>query len=223
MPKPAGNVGRVELIADALLFDLDGTLVDSTAAVTRSWTTWAIEYGVTAAQFDAVQTHGRTSRAVVADLVPAGDVEAADARIRELELSDLAGVVALPGAAELLDRLDPARWAIVTSGTRPLATARIAAAGLPQPRVLVSADDVRHGKPDPEPYRSGAARLGVAPERCVVIEDAPAGLTAARAAGMASVAVVGTHRAEELKADLVLPDLAHLSVTGTDRLVLRPR
>lgn len=212
----------MELIADALLFDLDGTLVDSTPAVIRSWTAWAVERGITDAQFAAIQTHGRTSRSIVADLVPADQVDAADARIQELELADLSGVTALPGAVDLLTRLDPARWAVVTSGVRRLATARLAAAGLPTPRVLVSADDVRHGKPDPEPYLSGAAGLGIAPQRCVVIEDAPAGLTAARAAGMATVAVVGTHRPEELKADLVLPDLAHLRVTGTGRLVLSP-
>jgi sugar-phosphatase len=210
----------VDLIADALLFDLDGTLVDSTPAVVRSWTAWAIERGITEAQFAAVQTYGRTSRSIGADLVPADQVDSADARIQELELADLTGVTALPGAAQLLARLDPARWAIVTSGVRRLATARLAAAGLPTPRVLVSADDVRHGKPDPEPYLAGAAGLGVAPARCVVVEDAPAGLTAARAAGMATVAVAGTHRPEELKADLVLPNLAHRSVTGTSRLVL---
>lgn len=211
----------MELIADALLFDLDGTLVDSTPAVIRSWTAWATERGITAERFAAIATHGRTSRSIVADLVPADQLDTADARIQQLELADLTGVTALPGAAELLARLDPARWAVVTSGVRRLAAARLAAAGLPTPRVLVSADDVRHGKPDPEPYLAGAAGLGVAPGRCVVVEDAPAGLTAGRAAGMATVAVAGTHRPEELKADLVLPDLAHLSVTGTSRFVLR--
>ncbi|WP_239157003.1 HAD-IA family hydrolase [Actinocatenispora thailandica] len=210
----------MELIADALLFDLDGTLVDSTPAVIRSWTAWAAERGITETQFAAIETHGRTSRSIVADLVPADQVDAADARIQQLELADLSGVTALPGAAELLTRLDPARWAVVTSGVRRLAAARLTAAGLPTPRVLVSADDVRRGKPDPEPYLAGAAALGIAPQRCVVVEDAPAGLTAARAAGMATVAVTGTHRPEELKADLVLPGLGQLSVTGSDRFVL---
>ncbi|BCJ35984.1 phosphatase [Actinocatenispora thailandica] len=213
-------MGPVELIADALLFDLDGTLVDSTPAVIRSWTAWAAERGITETQFAAIETHGRTSRSIVADLVPADQVDAADARIQQLELADLSGVTALPGAAELLTRLDPARWAVVTSGVRRLAAARLTAAGLPTPRVLVSADDVRRGKPDPEPYLAGAAALGIAPQRCVVVEDAPAGLTAARAAGMATVAVTGTHRPEELKADLVLPGLGQLSVTGSDRFVL---
>lgn len=203
------------LTAEALLFDLDGTLVDSTPAIVRSWARWAAEFGVTEAAFRAVHAHGRTSAALVADLVPADRVAEATRRIEELEIGDLDGVTALPGAAELLDRLPAGRWTIVTSGVRRLALSRIAAAGLPVPPVLVGADDVRHGKPDPEPYLKGAAALGVAPERCLVVEDAPAGLTAARAAGAATVAVATTHPYEELKADLVVADLAALSVTGT--------
>lgn len=213
----------VDLTADALLFDLDGTLVDSTPAVTRAWTRWAVEHGVTAAQFRAVHAHGRTASALVADLLPAAQVPAAVRRIDELELADVDGVVPLPGAGALLTALPADRWTIVTSGNRVLATRRIVAAGLPVPSRFVTADDVRHGKPDPEPYLAGAALLGVPPERCVVVEDAPAGLTAARAAGMATVAVTSTHTADELKADLVVADLSRLAVEGTSTLRLTPR
>ena len=206
--------------ADALLFDLDGTLVDSTPAVLRSWTRWAVEHGVTAEQFAAVHSHGRTAAELVADLLPAHRVPGAVARIEELERSDTEGIAALPGAAELLATLPADRWAIVTSGVRPLARARIAAAGLPVPGVLVTADDVARGKPDPEPFLLGAARLAVPAQRCVVVEDAPAGLAAARAAGMRSVAVTTTHGTDDLAADLVVPDLSALTVIATDVLRL---
>lgn len=213
----------MDLTADALLFDLDGTLVDSTPAVVRAWTRWAVEHGVTEAQFRSVHAHGRTAAELVADLLPAERVAGAVRRIEELELADVDGVVPLPGAARLLAELPADRWTIVTSGVRSLATKRIRAAGLPVPERFVTADDVRRGKPDPEPYLTGAALLGVPPERCVVVEDAPAGLTAARAAGAGTLAVVSTHRADELKADLVLPDLSYLVVDGTGPLRLRAR
>lgn len=212
----------MELTADAVLLDLDGTLVDSLDAIVRSWVTWAREYGVTEEALRRAVRHGRPAGEIVADLVPAGRVAGALARIVELEVTDTRGVVALPGAAELLSALPPGRWAVVTSGTRALATARLRATGLPFPAVLVTADDVRRGKPDPEPFLLGASRLGVPPERCVVLEDAPTGLTAATAAGMRRIGVAGTHPGTELDADVVLHRLDELKVTAdADGLTLR--
>ncbi|AXG76924.1 HAD family hydrolase [Streptomyces paludis] len=201
--------------AEALLFDNDGTLVSSLASVTRCWSRWAQEYGVTPEDFARVGLHGRPAAEIVADLVPAAGVAAAVARIEQLEVDDVAGgVELLPGTAELLAALPAERWAVVTSAGRRLAEARLAEAGI-RPKTLITADDITRGKPDPEPYLLGAARLGVDPARCVVFEDAPAGLASARAAGMRSVALTTTHERAELLADLVVPDLSALSVRVT--------
>nr|WP_238341886.1 HAD-IA family hydrolase [Actinopolymorpha rutila] len=198
--------------AEAVLLDLDGTLVDSTEALRRSWTTWAIEQELTQQDFAQVLGHGLTSSAIVAALVPPDRIAAAQARIDELEVEDVTGIVALPGAQAFVSSLPAGRWTIVTSGNRAVARARLRVAGLPVPDTLVSADDVRHGKPDPEPYLLGAKRLGIAPERCVVVEDAPAGLTSARAAGMATVAVTTHYERAELDADVVVGDLQNVRV-----------
>ncbi|KRV50312.1 phosphatase [Wenjunlia vitaminophila] len=194
------------LTAAALLFDNDGTLIDSTSTAVRSWTRWAQEYRLTAEEFAAVPLHGRPTAEIVADLLPAPLVAQAVRRVEELELADLDGVVALPGAVELLGALPADRWAVVTSASRALAEKRLASVGM-QPSCVVSADDVVRGKPDPEPFLLAASRLGVEPSACVVFEDAPAGLAAAQAAGMTAVAVTTTHGPDELVADLVLDGL----------------
>ncbi|MER8117287.1 HAD-IA family hydrolase [Streptomyces sp. NPDC094031] len=201
--------------AHVLLFDNDGTLVSSYESVVRCWTVWAKEYGVTAEQFGQVELHGRTAAEIVADLLPADVVPRAVARVEQLEVADVSGVRLLPGTREFLDSLPADRWAVVTSATRRLAEARLAAVGV-TPKCLVSADDVTRGKPDPEPYLLAARQLGADPADCVVFEDAPAGLRAARAAGMRTVALATTHRAEELDADLVVDDLAALRALVTD-------
>jgi len=196
-----------------VLFDMDGTLIDSTPAVNRSWLRWATERGLNEA-FRA-GNHGMPARQIVESLVSAGDVDVALARVLALETDDTHDITVLPGAAELLLGIPDARRAIVTSCARTLAAARIAASGLAAPSVVVTIDDTGRGKPNPEPFLEGAARLGLDPRECVVFEDAPAGLTAARAAGCATIAVVGTHTAAELEADLVVPSLDRLQVTVT--------
>ncbi|MGI4896347.1 MAG: HAD-IA family hydrolase [Janthinobacterium lividum] len=188
----------------AVLFDMDGTLVDSTAAIARSWTTWAQEHGFTLEQLNAAHGHGRPAVEIVADLVAADALAVASARITELEIQDVDGVVQLPGVANLLQGLPMSRWAIVTSCSTPLAMARMRAGDLPTPSVLVTFDDVSRGKPDPECFRLGAQRLGFEPGDCLVVEDAPAGLAAARAAGCATLAVRTTHPQGPLDADLVV-------------------
>jgi sugar-phosphatase len=191
---------------EAVLFDMDGTLVDSTPAVVRSWLRWAAEEGIDPRRLQG--SHGQPSAQIVARLVEADRFAESLARIDALELEDTDGVVLLQGAVEALAAWPPDRVAIVTSCTRALAEARIAAAALPQPKVVVTADDVLRGKPDPAPYLLGAQHLGVDPRDCLVVEDAPAGLASARAAGCATLAVTTTHPEHELDADLVVERLS---------------
>ena len=207
----------MKIHAEALLFDNDGTLVSSLESVRRCWTRWAVELGITAEDFARVELHGRTAVAIAADLLPADVVPAAVARIEALEVEDVAngGAVLLPGTRDFLDSLPADRWAVVTSATRRLAEARLAHAGI-LPKTLVVAEDVTRGKPDPEPYLLAARQMGVDPARCVVFEDAPAGLRAGRAAGMITVALATTHQAHELDADLVVSDLSALSALVSD-------
>ncbi|MFF0688705.1 HAD family hydrolase [Streptomyces albogriseolus] len=212
--------------ARALLFDNDGTLVSSLDSVNRCWTRWAVEYGLTAEDFARIELHGRPAAEIAADLLPAPVVPQAVARIEELEVEDVAdgGVGLLPGTKDFLAGLPAERWAVVTSATRRLAEARLGAVGI-LPKTLVAADDITRGKPDPEPYLLAARMLDVDPADCVVFEDAPAGLQAGRAAGMTTVALATTHRAEELTADLVVKDLSALSALVTDagiEIAVRP-
>ena len=216
-------LGRLtELDFDAVIFDMDGTLIDSTPAVVRAWTTWAIEHGVTAEQLAG--HHGMPSAGVVRKLLPEHRHESAIDRINALEIDDVHDIVVLPGAVEALDALASARSAIATSCTLPLAKARIAAAGLTPPSVLVTADQVKHGKPAPDPFLLAAERLDVAPERCLVVEDAPAGLTAAAAAGCYRLAVITTTREEDLVADGIVRNLGDVTfhANGNGTIAVRP-
>lgn len=208
-------------VFQAALFDLDGTLIDSTPAVTRSWAQLGREYGL---ELDLLAAgHGQPAAQVVAALFPVHLRDEALTRVIELELENLDDVVALKGAREAVKALPEDRKAIVTSGTRIIATSRMSAAGIIPPVTLVTFDDVTHGKPDPEPFLLAAERLGVAPGDCIVFEDAPAGLAAARAAGCMTVAIAGTHEASELEADLVVDGLFQLEllVSSEGGLTLR--
>src|SRR4051794_3372848 len=171
-----------QIDCSALLFDMDGVLIDSTPAVARVWKKWAIERG-----FDPEEVvgraHGRPSITTIREYLPLADHEAENRIIERNEIDDLDGVVPLPGAVELLLQLPHDRWAIVTSCTRTLAEVRIRAAGLPMPKVFVTATEVIHGKPHPEPYLKGAEALGFPSSACVVVEDAPAGIVAGKSAG----------------------------------------
>ncbi|MGA4866532.1 HAD family hydrolase [Streptomyces lavendulocolor] len=204
--------------AEALLFDNDGTLVSTLESVHRCWTRWAGEYGIAADDFARVELHGRPAVEIITELLPPGraaEIPAALARIERLEIEDVpGGVKLLPGTGELLAALPANRWAVVTSATGPLAAARLREAGIDAP-VLIAADDITRGKPDPEPYLLAAARLGVDPARCVVFEDAPAGLASGRAAGMRTVALATTHDRDRLVADVVVTDLSQVSAQVT--------
>jgi len=203
------GLGRLaDEVFEAVLFDMDGTLIDSTPAVVRSWNTWMGEYGLSPEQTG--RHHGVPSAQLVRSLLAEDQHVEAIARIDELELQDVEDIVVLPGAAEALAALQAAPSAIATSCTVPLARARIAAAALVPPSVLVTADDVAHGKPAPDPFLEAARRLGADPRRCLVVEDAPKGLEAARAAGCFTLAVVTTTRREDLAADAVVTNLSEV-------------
>jgi mannitol-1-/sugar-/sorbitol-6-phosphatase len=205
----AVGLGRLaDEVFEAVIFDLDGTLIDSTPAVERAWKTWAGEYGLTATELG--RHHGVPSASVVRAVISEDRYKAAVQRITELELADVHDIVVLPGAAEALASLVGAKNAIATSCTVPLAEVRIAAARVVPPTVIVTADDVVNGKPHPEPFLQAARLLDADPRRCLVIEDAPKGLEAAQAAGCFTLAVVTTTPREALDADAVVTDLSEV-------------
>ena len=218
----------VQISCSGLLFDLDGVLVDSTPAVARVWSKWALAHG-----FDPEETvrraHGRPSLSTVKELLPnCPDPVAENEPILRGEIEDTEGVVPLAGARQLLASIPNGCWALVTSCARPLAEVRLKAAGLPIPQKIVTSDDVHRGKPDPEPYLKGAALLGVSAAECVVFEDAPAGVRSGKAAGARVIATRSTSSDSELRtagADWILPGYDHLQVLslnhGSSLLTLR--
>lgn len=196
---------------DAILFDMDGTLVDSDAAVERSWEAWSAEYGASLAEVLAV-AHGAPSDVTIRGLFPGWEEAAvAEAATRQLALQyeDLSDVVPTPGARELVAELDRTGfpWAVVTSADVRLAKARLGAAGI-EPPLLVTVEDISRGKPDPEGYLLASDELGVAPARCLVVEDAQPGIAAGRAAGCPVAALKGLHADLDLAGGL--PDLLAL-------------
>jgi sugar-phosphatase len=197
--------------APPLLFDLDGTLVDSRAVVERHWGRFAARHGLDIAAVLAV-VHGVRSSDAIPALAPDVDAEAEAALLDAGEEVDTDGLVAVRGAHEVLAGLPRGGWGIVTSGHRALARRRLEAVGLPIPDAMVCGDEIARGKPDPEGFLKGAKLLGVAPEACVAVEDAPAGVLAARAAGMRVIAITTTHEAADLHgAVAVIGDLRELS------------
>ncbi|HTE91211.1 MAG TPA: HAD family hydrolase, partial [Terriglobales bacterium] len=206
----------VSFNCSAILFDLDGVLVDSTGSVARQWRLWATENNIDPEKVLEI-AHGRRTIEVVRILAPHLDAKAEESKIEKREADDIDGVAVMPGAAELLKSIPEGSWCVVTSGTRYLATSRLRYAQLPIPRVLVAADDVQKGKPDPEPYLKGAELLKVEPSQCLVIEDAPAGIRSAHAGGMKAIALTSTYPATELReADVVLQDLKQIQVRAVN-------
>ncbi|HEY2457624.1 MAG TPA: HAD-IA family hydrolase [Candidatus Acidoferrum sp.] len=201
-----------------VLIDMDGVLVDSTPAVARVWSRWAAKYNLDG---DAVvkRAHGRTSLTTIRELLPEESPEMHENENRwmeQAEIEDIADVFALPGAKELLGALPADRFAVVTSATHRLAEVRLRAAGLwDLVKNMVSSSDIQHGKPHPEPYLKGAAKLGLPAQDCVVIEDASSGTRSGKAAGARVIAVRTTTPDEELvaaKADWIVNDCASIRV-----------
>jgi sugar-phosphatase len=206
----------IETGCRALLFDLDGVLIDSTPAVARVWTRWAVEHG-----FDPEtvvhKAHGRPSRITIRELLPNSDIDREDREVERWEMEDLDGVVLLPGAGQLLNSLPPERWTIATSCTRALAEVRLRAAGLPIPKTMITASDVKIGKPDPEPYLKAAAKLGFAASDCVVVEDAASGVRAGKAAGARVIAFLTTMTRRDLEdagADWIVQNCADIAASN---------
>jgi sugar-phosphatase len=216
----------LEMECDALLFDLDGVLIDSTACVERHWTAWANRHRLDAREVIKM-AHGVRNIQTMRLLAPESDLEKEAADFASLEVADTAGIVAVEGAEALMQSLEEGRWAVVTSCSTPLARARLGAARLPTPPLLITGDDVSEGKPDPSPYLLAAGRLNVAPEKCVVVEDAKSGVQAGKRARMRVVAIAATYAAEDLSAagaDVVLEKLMDMEIqkaVGGRRLVVR--
>jgi len=188
----------------AILSDLDGVLVDSHASIMRAWRWWGAQHGVEAEAIEGVQ-HGRPSGEIIALLKPGLDAAAQSRAIDLRQAEDVDDVIALPGAHDVFAGSDPV--AIVTSCTVPLATARLRAVGLAVPEVLVTPERLSRGKPDPEGYLLAARELGAATADCIVLEDAPAGVEAGRAAGMRVVGITTTHDPGELDAHELAPSI----------------
>ncbi len=202
----------------AILFDLDGVLVDSTRSIERQWRAWAREHGIDGDLVMAT-SHGVRSREIIKAVAPHLDAEAEARKLEALEAADRDGVSVMSGALDLVRSIPEDCWCVVTSGTRRLAEARLQLAGIPLPKIMVTADDVSHGKPHPEPYLKGAELLRTKPGECLVIEDAPAGILAARAGGMKVLGLTSTYPASALmQADQVIQKLDQIRLS-----VIRPR
>ena len=202
---------------------MDGILISSIGSVERSWTKWAEMRGVDP-EYACKTAHGRRAIETAALLRPDLDSEEELRVIEDIELSDGEGLAVLPGVLQLLEALPPGRWTVVTSATERLARIRLAQAGVPVPARLVTADDVKLGKPDPAPYLAGAALLGLSPEDCVVFEDAESGTLSGRAAGCTVIATTFSHEAESLgAAHYLIEDVTGLAVrnlSGEQGIVL---
>jgi sugar-phosphatase len=197
--------------AAAILSDLDGVLVDSRASVVRAWTRFAERHGLDPARV-LEATFAGPSIEVVRSLLPGDGLMEEAVLVERWQVDDVADVRALPGAERVLTAVPPDRLAVVTSCSSALGRARLRAAGLPAPPTMVTAERVRAGKPDPEGYLLAARLLGVPPEECIVLEDAPAGARAGLTAGMRVVGIATTYPAAELAplAEMVVPSLAEL-------------
>lgn len=205
----------------AFLFDMDGTVLNSIAAAERIWAAWAVRHGVDVETF-LPTIHGVRAIDTITRLnLPGVDAEAQAAVITEAEIDDVEGIVEIPGAAKFLNSLPRDRWAMVTSAPRDLALRRMAAAGIPEPAVMITAEDVQAGKPDPAGYLLAAKRLGQEPHDCLIFEDATVGIQAAEAAGAALMIITTTHQHPLETAHATLASYAAVSVKADSNGLLQ--
>jgi len=206
-----GMDGKLTLTCKAVLFDMDGTLVDSTAIVELAWRRWAARHGI---PLEAVLSfaHGRPTIATLEHFFPARDHTEEVEEMERYEETQLEGILAVPGATQVVNALQNHSWAIVTSAWRTLAEARVLAAGLPLPKVIVPVDEIRNGKPHPEGFLQAAERLGVAPKECLIFEDTRPGIEAGVSAGMQVVALLTTAPAHHLKHRPLIRDFRDVTI-----------
>lgn len=211
----------VKLTCRAVLFDMDGTLVDSTAVIERAWKLWAARHGI---PLDAVLSfsHGRPGMVTMEHFLPGRDHTDELEELRRHEEAQTEGVLAVPGAAEIVRAIQDRPWAVVTSAWRVLAEARIIGAGLPLPKVIVPIDEIASGKPNPEGFLRAAELLGVAPQDCLVFEDTRPGIEAGLSAGMPVVGLLTTVPAEQLNHSPLIRDFRDVSIQ-LDGLTLKVR
>ncbi|MCF4997957.1 HAD-IA family hydrolase [Pseudomonas syringae] len=209
----------------AFLFDMDGTVLNSIAAAERIWSAWAVRHGVDVETFLPTIHGARAIDTINRLALPGVDAQAQAAFITEAEIGDVEGVIEIPGAAAFLNGLPADRWAMVTSAPRDLALRRMAAAGIPEPTVMITAEDVSAGKPDPSGYRLAAKRLGLEPSDCLIFEDAAVGILAAEAAGAPLMIITTTHQhpIETPHATLASYDTLIVTTDNDGRLRLQPR
>jgi sugar-phosphatase len=223
MGKEIESKRMIQIECDAMLFDLDGVLIDSTVCIKRHWQQWAQQHSLDMANIMQV-AHGRRTVETIRLVAPHLCAEEEAEHFAAVEAADTQGVITIEGASPLLNSLPMDTWAIATSGTRDVATARLKHVGLPIPSILVTAEDVTSGKPDPEPYLAAAKGLGIPADKCVVIEDSPAGIEAGCSAGMQTVAIATTHAHHDLgKANVIARHLCdiHIENGSSCRLAIR--
>jgi sugar-phosphatase len=205
------------LDCQSILFDMDGTLIESTFYIERLWQDWGIKHGVSP-QYMSEVMHGRRGVEIISIVAPHLSIQEEAYALETDEILKMEGMKAYPNAKELLSTLPRKQWAIVTSGSLRVASARLNHAKLPSPDVFITADDVTAGKPAPDAYLLAASRLNVKPSDCVVVEDTAAGIQAAKAAGMKAIGIAATRPREMLKqADVIVKQLADikLSINGS--------
>jgi sugar-phosphatase len=202
-----------DLQCDGIIFDLDGVLVDSSFVIRKHWWNWAKKHGIDPEE-SLHATLGLTTADGIRLIAPDLDAEMEAKEIDDAEAKDTEGVVAYGGVTELIETIPTGWWGVATSGTKDTAMARIGAAGLKVPDVLISADDVVRGKPEPEPYLLAAEKMGLQPDRCLVVEDSSGGIRAGLAAGMRVIGVASTHTSDELEmADTIVKTIKEINVS----------
>jgi sugar-phosphatase len=220
-PQPSINRKKkkrmITLQCQAILFDLDGTLIESTGFIEQLWQNWGTRHGISPKRISEVM-HGRRAGEIISLVAPHLPLKEEVYALETDEINNMAGMRVYPGARELLNALHPKQWAIVTSGSLRVASARLNYAKLPTPEVFVTGGDVKTGKPSPEGFLLAASRLGVRPSECIVVEDAPAGVQAGKAAGMKVIAIASTVSKELLnQADVIVQKLGDIKLNRMNR------